>query len=243
MFKEIPINLSSHIYYALLKDIKNFNFVTKSGNPNKSGFVSRIFVNYSYFKNEHKNTINLNLYDKYNNILSAEQLLELQNYVNGLFNFALYDDTSKYRHEKRIYLKPTKSNMNALAQMYDEELHNIDASRYLRNIINEYVSKPQFIRQQIIFINELSSIQNAIDNKNIINFFYQNKRFSLAAIDCLYHEKLEKFILICHSTEKEKTYFFPVQDISTILVTDKTADIKDNIHKLIDKDIEIYMSN
>ena len=177
MQEKIKVNLSYNVYHLLQKDMEDFKFYLKDGEPNKNLFYNTIVKNminlYRHDMELIREKLSLIL-DKH--ISSKDVFNDVLNEIETLYNYTLDDKTNR-SHGYYISFRPSKK----LEDLYEEielyELKNTTISNYFRNIFNKYAKLPQDERERIIFKDELNSIESAIHNKKIIKVKINDSSF------------------------------------------------------------------
>ena len=177
MQEKIKVNLSYNVYHLLQKDMEDFKFYLKDGEPNKNLFYNTIVKN---MINLYRNDMEL-IREKLSLILdkhisSKDVFNDVLNEIETLYNYTLDDKTNR-SHGYYISFRPSKK----LEDLYEEielyELKNTTISNYFRNIFNKYAKLPQDERERIIFKDELNNIESAIHNKKIIKVKINDSSF------------------------------------------------------------------
>ena len=177
MQEKIKVNLSYNVYHLLQKDMEDFKFYLKDGEPNKNLFYNTIVKN---MINLYRNDMEL-IREKLSLILdkhisSKDVFNDVLNEIETLYNYTLDDKTNR-SHGYYISFRPSKK----LEDLYEEielyELKNTTISNYFRNIFNKYAKLSQDERERIIFKDELNNIESAIHNKKIIKVKINDSSF------------------------------------------------------------------
>lgn len=177
MQEKIKVNLSYNVYHLLQKDMEDFKFYLKDGEPNKNLFYNIIVKN---MINLYRNDMEL-IREKLSLILdkhisSKDVFNDVLNEIETLYNYTIDDKTNR-SHGYYISFRPSKK----LEDLYEEielyELKNTTISNYFRNIFNKYAKLPQDERERIIFKDELNNIESAIHNKKIIKVKINDSSF------------------------------------------------------------------
>ena len=158
---KIKVNLTESSYNKLIEDIRLFKISKSDKTVNKNKFINMLYKNYSliYEKNMDKtiNTINTLVQD---NELSKEIALKLQNDIA--------DSKNNYFNKSLTFILNEENSI--VFEDFEENLMYISASAYFRNMIMEYLSYPQYKREEIIYQDRIDKILKAIEKKNIIHF-------------------------------------------------------------------------
>lgn len=163
---KIKVNLTESSYSKLIEDIRLFKISKSDKTINKNKFINLLFKNfYSMYEDDIDKTINNINSVVDNKELSKEIALKLQNSIadskNNYFNkgltFILNDDNS------------------SLFEYIERDLLYISASAYFRNMIMEYLSHPQYKREEIIYKDRVDKILDGINNKCLLQFKVNDK--------------------------------------------------------------------
>lgn len=145
---EIKITVSDDLYLKLLDDKTEFGF----GESKKNGFYSRaLFYTYEYLTSKDrleriKNILKESVGSKILSSVKEPELNEMARKINQKIQGSHYKPATV----RQIYVRPT----GILAPEIDRiicENNTQAASTTFRNILLEYISLPQYIREQLIF--------------------------------------------------------------------------------------------
>lgn len=179
MQEKIKVNLSYNVYHLLQKDMDDFNFHVKDGTPNKNLFYNTIIKNMvSQYRNEMENVrdkLSLIL-DKH--ISSRTVFNDILNEIETLYNYTIEDKTNR-SHGYYISFRPSKKQEELYEEIEMYELKNTTISNYFRNIFNKYAKLSQDERERIVFKDELSIIESAIQSKKILKITVNKRSFEL----------------------------------------------------------------
>lgn len=172
--QKIKVNLDEKNYNTLLSDMKLFLIKKNDKSINKNKFINLLFSN---FYEEYLCKIK-----KIENVASSiMKKLNLNNELafefSVLYNNKITEDSDKY-YTSSITFVLSNENDYIFESMLDN-LRYQTASQYFRDLINEYLTYPQYKREQIIFKDNVDKINDAIKkskkiklhlNKEIVTF-------------------------------------------------------------------------
>ncbi len=158
---KIKVNLTKSSYDKLLEDIRLFKISKSDKTINKNKFINLLFKNfYLIYENNIDKTINnINLLVN-DDELSKEIALKLQNEIS--------DSKNNYFDKSLTFILNEEN--SPIFEYIEGNLLYISASAYFRNMILEYLSYPQYKREEIIYKDRVDKINEAIENKRIIQF-------------------------------------------------------------------------
>ncbi len=205
---KIKVNLTESSYNKILEDIRLFKISKSDKTINKNKFINLLFKNfYRMYEDNIDRTIN-NINEVVNDeSLSKEIALKLQNdiadsknnYFNKSLTFILNDDNStsfEYIEEKLVY---------------------VSASAYFRNMIMEYLSYPQYKREEIIYKDRADKINEAIANNNYLQFKVNDQKISFRPYK-LGTSKEEVYSYLLGMTEGTTVRSYNLANIKDIII-------------------------
>lgn len=170
MVDKIKVNLSSNVYYTIIQDMFQFEYFKNNGEINKNEFLNVLIYNFyqiklrkreDFKKKLKENALPLDLSNKNKDKLLDEAIKIMDNYYNEDINY-------RY-HNEFFMIYPTKVTENFFNNLYENEIKNKSSlSSFIRKILNEYVSLPQYVRENIIKRAETFAINEAIGNNKIV---------------------------------------------------------------------------
>ena len=223
---KIKVNLTEASYNKLIEDIRLFKISKSDKTINKNKFINLLFKNYNliYEKNIDKTIQTINsLVD--NIEMSKEIALKLQNDI--------IDSKNNYFNKSLTFL------LNEENSYIFEEIENnliyISASAYFRNMIMEYLSYPQYKREEIIYQDIVDKLLLAIEKKNIIHFKSKDNTVIFMPYK-LSTSKEEVYSYLLGKTDKGSIMSYNISSIKNVVIKRDTFEF--NSHE-----IEIFEEN
>lgn len=158
---KIKVNLNESVYNKLIEDIKLFKISKSDKSINKNKFLNLLIRNfYSDFeKNLDKSIKNIN--DVIDDIEKSKEIaFRLKNNIS---------DSKNNYYNKSITFIPDEDNRLIFKDIHSNQNY-ISDSAYVRNMIIEYLTYPQYKREEIIYNDSVEKILSSIKNKNVIYF-------------------------------------------------------------------------
>ena len=176
--EKIKINLDKRAATKLNNDITIFRYLKENGSANKNGFLNTLLANYFpiYHNIAHKHI------QRYNKIINTHlnNKNTSTNIINDLIStnkFFSYNKTNSL--EVSINFKPINSNKKIISIIINEYTHHQSISSFFRNMIEHYLSLPQYKREQIIYLDSYEILQEAINEKRKICLYTDNNKTTL----------------------------------------------------------------
>ncbi len=157
---KVKVNLTEEKYMKLLEDIKLFKISKSDRTINKNKFMNLLFRNF-YSMYEKKNEA---IVDTINSFIKDDSLSReiMQKLENNMID-------SKNNYFKRSLTFILNEENSTLFELIDNnKLMYISVSGYFRNLIFEYLSYPQYKREEIIYLDRVNKINEAISKNTTI---------------------------------------------------------------------------
>lgn len=171
MNEKYKIRVSNNTYYSLMEDMIDFEFFKPNGELNKNSFynlvISRFYNNYIYQQEYIQDVLN----EGFSNV-NKNKLVNIAGNIVDKINFEKNSDLDIYYHDKNIYIQVTSETRELYRHIEENSLKNKSLSEFIRNLLNEYISKPYYIREKYIFLKQYNDICVAIKNKRRVKIHF-----------------------------------------------------------------------
>lgn len=202
MEKKVSISLA--FYNKLINDMETFGFKNQNGEYKQNHFFTTVIVNTYKYRNQNKNLLieqmkNV-LLDKENKLENNEiiELIKQKQYdpyfnqnitdlaillTNKTYNFENTTDSNK----KNIFIRSTFKNEDDLEEIVNSS-SNLAASYVFKNILQEYISYPMYIREKILFLDIFDKL-NYLKNHNLSCTIESKKEYKNTLTGEIYNNK------------------------------------------------------
>ena len=239
MEDKIRCFISKETYNIIENDAESFGFIKPSGEINKNSFVNKLIANYYNNYNDSKiellNKINtiLNEHPNKNNSFLAEEILN-----SIYFNKQEYTDNLIH-----LDIKPTKISSKEL-DLIKYNNQNISLSGYLRNLFFDYSILSQYKREEILFKNEINTINQAIKDEKKIMFSIEGVHYIVSPYKILTTKHETNNYLLCEWKPFDPKYktsptSFRISKLKNINILSEESSFNSESIKLFNK-IELY---
>ncbi len=207
---KIKVNLTESSYNKLIEDIGEFKVSKSDKTINKNKFINLLFKNfYSIYEDNIESTI-----DTINTVvddkeLSKEIALKLQS--------SIVDSKNNYFNKGLTFILNEEN--SSLFEYIESNLLYMSASAYFRNMIMEYLSYPQYKREEIIYKDKVDKILEGINNKNIIQFKVNDKTVTFKPYKLGTSKEEVYSYLIGKIADVDKILSFNISTIKDVVVT------------------------
>ena len=174
---QITLNFDKDTYKKIKKDNTLFN-----NNGHINNFIIKIIMNYHddyKKKNNHlKSDIKSYLMDEAKFALNDDQYEKITwKIINGLDKTHIDSkSTARKLKEQKITIKTTNNSRKVFGKITNDKPKDVGVAPYLCSIILSYLNQPSYIREQIIYKDEIKAIQKAIENNQKISFKNKNNK-------------------------------------------------------------------
>ena len=165
MEKKVSISLA--FYNKLIQDMETFGFKNQNGEYKQNHFFTTVIVNTYKYRNQNKNLlieqIKNVLLDKDNKLVNNEIINLIKEQENSPYfnqnitDLAILLTSKTYENEvnnetnkKNIFIRSTFKNEDELEEIINSS-SNLAASTIFKNILQEYIAYPMYIREKILF--------------------------------------------------------------------------------------------
>jgi len=201
--EKIKINLDKNTISKLNNDMILFKFFKENKQVNKNGFLNTLLYNYFPIYD----AIASKSIAKYNKIISSHisNQEQSQKIINSLISKDdLFSFNKKDYLESSLSFKPSNLNKKIINIIIDKYTSNQSISSFFRNMLKHYLQLPQYKREQIIYANNYSLIQEAIESKRkIVLYINENKVIVSPFKITTNNEELYNY-LVCLTNEERK---------------------------------------
>lgn len=220
---KIKVMLDKNAYNDLLNDMESYFIFKNDKTINKNKFMNILFKNYyeEYDKKEELIKQKLLNYFEKNNL----------SYSNLNIDELSYKLINNYDLKDTYFTKGITFNLNFEEEFIFKSLNNLkyeSASLYFRNLIYDYLSLKPYLRENIIYKDNLLKINNAILNKKIIKLQIDNKEFNFMPYK-LHNTLDDKYTYLIGLNENKMPYSVNIGKINNIFI------LKENYQLLIDE--------
>lgn len=239
MFDKIKIYLSYYVYFTLIHDMYSFEIFKPNGEINKNDFLNVLIYNFYQNKSEKKERIKKALL---NNAIPVNINKETKEKIlKGCIDVLdeIYNEDPYRYHECYFMFYPTKKTLDFFNKLDEDEMRNKkDRSIYLRSILNEYASLPQYVRENIIKRYELATIRECIETNRTLIFKTGNVERRIAPWNILLSrfEKFEYLVGLDLNSKKRDIFAIKVYKIWNPVAGEKFEKFtKDELKELEEK--------
>ena len=235
MEEKIKIYVSADIDNTLTRDADFFEFYKKDRSLNRNDFLNTLIVNYfdSYSQaDEH-------LQEKLENVLAGQlrfdsEVPELCEQIISAVKDYQYS-SAESRTDVTISLKPTRRSAGIIEFIQANCLQAVSLSGYFRNMFASYCSLPQDRREQIIFKEKFTVINQAINEGKMIYFTTSKSAERHDAAPYAISRSQEELFnyLICYYNGQP--FSFRMTRIRNIRILNRPAEIPEDKRQLLER--------
>ena len=178
MEKKVSISLA--FYNKLIQDMETFGFKNQNGEYKQNNFFTTVIVNTYKYRNQNKNLlieqIKNVLLDKDNKLVNNEIINLIKEKENSpyfnqnitdlailLTNKTYENEVNNETNKKNIFIRSTFKNEDELEEIINSS-SNLAASTIFKNILQEYIAYPMYIREKILFLDIFDKLKYLKDN-------------------------------------------------------------------------------
>lgn len=193
MFDKLKIYVSYYVYSVLIHDMYAFEILKPNGKINKNDFLNVLIYNFYQNKVDKKKRIMEALLKNALPVtMLKENKIKILKGCTEILDEIYNEDPYRY-HNYYFMFYPTKKTMDFFNKLDEEEMRNKkDRSIYLRSMLNEYASFPQYVRENIVKRYELFKIREGIESNRVLVFKTGDVERRIAPWHILF-SKSEKF--------------------------------------------------
>lgn len=175
------LNLSDGAWEIILGDINNFYFGDNKGSF--SGFLNTIFTNFHSEANAAISQRYANRKNELESLFKSKKFSGIDDKIKSLFISELLDTfvdnlltkAKFYQRGPGKKFRINKSNLDLLRNSNESIYYEDSIGEYLKAIYEEYSLLPTYLREQIFFKSHISTIKNAIKDKNKLKVITSRK--------------------------------------------------------------------
>lgn len=173
--EKIKINFDNITLNKLNEDMVTFNFSGNNNKINKNKFLNTLLKNYFPIYDELANSHIEKCFKIITTHMNDDK--RANNIINDLIkNDSLFAFNKKDNLKSFISFKPSIANQNIIEIIQNKYLNYQSLSSFFRNMIENYLSLPQYKREQIIFYENYQLIQEAISSQRKISISIKGQR-------------------------------------------------------------------
>lgn len=236
MEEKIKVNISIEVENILTKDMELFEFFKPNGKINKNSFFTTLINNYYEIYSNEENELSKTIYE------FISTYIVQQNDISKDLARLIMNKRNVFENDNNnisISIKPTKKSKIAFEYINDYLLRDISISAYYRQMFSSYCSKPQNIREQIIFKQNYHLVSKAIKENKAIYFTTTNGGKYEVSPYKLVSSNEEMFnYLLAQNNKNEQPNNFRLSRINNVSILNKDLRISDNSILLLNKMIE-----
>ena len=214
---KIKIRISSFVLLILENDAQVFNLIKKDNSPNRNGLLNKLIPNLLLFRKSRREQIKSLLSE-----MGRGNAVDIYETVNQVLNQVYFNDTSIEDLDSEVWILPTKHTKAVFEEIIESEtrLAASSISEYLRGLLNEYALLPQYKREEIAFINELSLLQNACARGKIVHFTYKDEKFNFFPFQHMFGFLYDQTnSIIGYDVDRKQIRSFHITDIDNLYMT------------------------
>jgi len=237
MEEKIKVNISFEVESIISKDMELFEFFKPNGTINKNSFYTTLINNYYEIFSNEEDELSKTIYGYISSYVDQSKTIsqELARIITSQKN-----NFDSENNNISISIKPTKGSKIAIDYINNYLLRDISMSAYYRQMFSSYCSKPQNIREQIIFKHNFYSILKAIKEKNSIYFTTSNGGKYEVSPYKLTSSNEEMFnYLLGQNNKNGQPNNFRMSRINNITILSKPSEFSDKSLLLLNKMIEV----
>lgn len=182
MLDKIKVNLSYHVYNTILQDMVRFEFFKANGDVNRNEFLNCIIYNFyqSKLKKREQLKDELNRNAVLTDISNKNKELMINSAIKIMDDF--YNEDTSYRYHNHYFMiYPNKQTEDFFNDIYQNEIKNsVSISSFIRRLLNEYASLPQYLRENVAKRQEVIKLHTACVEKHVVYFYVSNHEHMIA---------------------------------------------------------------
>ncbi|MEG2688292.1 MAG: hypothetical protein RSA24_03905 [Clostridia bacterium] len=167
----------------------------------------------------------------------------LSRYMDTIFDKIYFADEEYRMLTEEIWIRPNKENIIIFDEIVESELVicQMDISAYLRSLLNEYAKLPQYQRELLLFSEEIEIVNQSIATDRLINFKYENQKYSMVAIN-FYSEYLydQSNYIIGYDTKTQKLKSIKLYKMQDLYILAKKQHLDDSVYATFHKIAENF---
>ena len=223
--EKFKIRVSDFLKETLDLDAKSFGFVKENGEANFNLFLNKLIPNLLELKKERRTkilgyAINSFKIDK-NDYSKAEDII---NGLNSIYDEIYFTDAELDKLNQVLWIRPTKENLAVFDEIMENEtdITGLDASSYIRNMLNEFSRFPRYKKEQITFSKECELACLARESERILKFRYDGELKRAYVFACVYdYLSNQGNYILCYDIERGIICRYQISEIYALHLLDK----------------------
>lgn len=224
---KIKVNLDERCYSTLLSDMKLFSIVKKDGTINKNKFMNLLFIN---FYDNYMERV------KHMSDLASSIMQELHIDTRLANEFAMLFQGKENMEKEASYIYSITFVLTTENDYIFESIMTSfkyqTTSQFFRNLVIEYLKLPQYKREEVIFKDNVTLIQKAIEEQKMVRLFLEKETVDLAPYQ-LGTSKEELYLYLLGKTSKIN-YSVHISKIKKVILLNKPFKLLKEETELLD---------
>lgn len=223
--EKFKIRVSDFLRQTLEFDAIAFNFVKSNGDANLNLFLNKLIPNLLTLKKERrakifeyaKNTFKI----EENDFSKTEEMI---NFLNSAHDEIYFTDAELHKLNQVLWIRPTKETLSVFDEITENEteITGLDASSYIRNMLNEFSRFPSYKKEQITFSKECELTCLARDSRRILKFRYCDELKRAYVFACVYdYLATQGNYILCYDIERKIVCRYQISEIYALHLLDK----------------------
>lgn len=169
--EKFKVRISRYCFLVLLNDCQAFGSVNKKEAPNICGLLNKLMPTLVKQREKRQTLIHSKLAES--EMLKSESNSyeeKTREYLDTIYDQVYFGDYLSETLSESVWIRPNRETLLFFERITGQviEKSQMDLSKYLRSLIVEYCSMPQFKREQLYFKKEIDSIELAISHGNAL---------------------------------------------------------------------------
>jgi hypothetical protein len=219
------VRISRYCFLILVNDCQAFGCVNRKGEANLCGFLNCL-IPVLVDQRESRQAL---IHDK---LLETGLIKETKsgyenaakNYLDTVFDWVYFGDYLSGRLTETIWIRPNRQTGLLFETIRGSIIKKsqIDLSKYLRSLIVEYCSVPQFRREQFFFKKEIHVIESAIEHGNSLMISENKTKKDVIPITMAaeYTFDQRNYLLALENRENGKILSLPIEEFVPLFEDD-----------------------
>jgi hypothetical protein len=219
------VRISRYCFLILVNDCQAFGCVNRKGEANLCGFLNRLIPVLVDQRESRQALIHDKLLET-GLIKEAKNSYEsaANNYLDTIFDRVYFADYLSGRLTEAIWIRPNQQTGLLFETIVGSIIKKsqIDLSKYLRSLIVEYCSVPQFRREQLFFKKEIHVIESAIEHGNSLMISENKAKKDVIPITMAaeYTFDQRNYLLALENREDGKILSLPIEKFTPLFESD-----------------------
>ncbi|MEG2014884.1 MAG: hypothetical protein RR086_04050, partial [Clostridia bacterium] len=235
--------ITEYIARVLYNDCFAFDFVRNNEYANVNKFINKLIPNLVSQRKKRRGIIHDTLSEALEYATDLKSQERLSRYMDTIFDKIYFADEEYRMLTEEIWIRPNKENIIVFDEIVESELAicQMDISAYLRSLLNEYAKLPQHQRELLLFSGEIELVNQSIATDRLINFKYENQKYSMVAIN-FYSEYLydQSNYIIGYDTKTQKLKSIKLYEMKDLYILAKKQHLDDSVYATFHKIAENF---